>query len=126
MPNCIESAITFLSNNAYIVTAVDGLPFIAAGKRAVNLMFTNFGEKITSELVGGAVFWICKFTIFFISMGYVLLKVSFFLIFNDKETTTSFTLGTRRGRYELHGILCCIVYGFVSNSRYNWCVREYR
>lgn len=74
----LEDVISFLSNNAYIVTAIDGLPFIAAGKRAVHLMFTNFGEKLAAELVGDIVVWTCKLFIFFMSclIGCELLSVS--------------------------------------------------
>lgn len=77
MLRLMEDAISFLSNNAYIVTAIDGLPFIDAGKRAVHLIFTNFGEKLASELVGDILVGVCKLFIFFTSVlvGFELLAV---------------------------------------------------
>ncbi|KAG4073667.1 hypothetical protein HA402_000891 [Bradysia odoriphaga] len=78
----LEDAISFLTSNAYIVTAIDGLPFIAAGKRAVHLIFTNFGEKLAAELVGDIVVWTCKLFIFFTS-----LLVSYELLFSGDQQT---------------------------------------
>ncbi|XP_037050462.1 choline transporter-like protein 1 [Bradysia coprophila] len=64
MMSLLEGIISFLNNNAYIVTAIDGLPLFAAGKRAVHLIFNNFGEHMASQTVGDLVIGSCKLFIF--------------------------------------------------------------
>ncbi|XP_037037855.1 choline transporter-like protein 1 [Bradysia coprophila] len=64
MMSLLEGIISFLNNNAYIVTAIDGLPLLLAGKRAVHLIFNNFGEHMASQTVGDLVIGSCKLFIF--------------------------------------------------------------
>lgn len=74
----LEGMIDFLNNNAYIVTAIDGLPLFAAGKRAVHLIFNNFGEHFATQTVGDLVIGSCKLFIFLPSflIGFELISVS--------------------------------------------------
>lgn len=107
----MEDAISFLSSNAYIVTAIDGLPFIAAGKRAVHLIFTNFGEKLAAELVGEIVIWTLKLFIFSISflIGLEWLIVSYRILIWNQQYINNLFLITQTNYDETAILTFCII-----------------